>query len=206
MIRLYTAATPNGRKVSIALEELGLDYTVEHVRLAEGEQLRPGFLAINPNHKVPALDDEGQVVWESGAILLHLGERHDGDGRILPKDRVKRMEAIQYAFFQTGGVGPNLGRLGAALRKEGDKNAEMIEIFQGEIDRLCGVIDRILENGDREYLTGEYTIGDIMHFPWLRLAQSIGAPWITSRPRLVDWLDRIAARPAVRRGMDVPAG
>ena len=204
MIRLYTAETPNGRKVSIALEELGLDYEVEHVRLTNEEQFRPEFLAINPNHKIPALDDDGQVIWESGAILLHLGEKYDGDGRILPKDPTKRMEAIQYAFFQTGGVGPNLGRLGGALRKEGEKNEEMIEIFQAEMDRLCGVIDRILEEGDRDYLTGEYTIGDIMHFPWLRLAQNIGAPWVTSRPRLDAWLDRIAARPAVERGMAVP--
>ena len=204
MITLYTAATPNGRKISIGLEELGLDYEVEYVKLQEQQQLRDEFLAINPNHKIPAIIDEGQRIWESGAILLHLGEKYDGDGRILPKDSAKRMEAIQYAFFQTGGVGPNLGRLGAALRKEGEKNAEMIEIFGGEMDRLCGVIERILENGDRDYLTGEYTIGDIMHFPWLRIAQSIEAPWIVERPRVVAWLDRIAKRPAVERGMAVP--
>jgi hypothetical protein len=102
------------------------------------------------------------------------------------------------------GVGPNLGRLGAALRKEGEKNPEMLEIFGGEMNRLCGVIDRILENGKREYLTGDYSIGDIMHFPWLRIAQSIGANWVVSRPRVVDWLDRIAARPAVERGMAIP--
>ena len=205
MIRLYTAATPNGRKVSIALEELGLDYQVEHVRLANEEQFRPEFLAINPNHKIPALEDDGQVVWESGAILLYLAEKYDGDGRILPKDPAKRIEAIQYAFFQSGGVGPNLGRLGAALRKEGEKNQEMIDIFGGEMDRLCGVIDRILADGEREYLAGEYSIGDIMHFPWLRIAQNIGADWLVSRPRLVAWLDRIAARPPVERGMAVPA-
>ncbi len=204
MITLYTAATPNGRKVSIGLEELGLEYRVEHVKLQEEQQFRDRFLAINPNHKIPALIDDGQKIWESGAILLHLGEKYDGDGRILPKDPVRRMEAIQYAFFQTGGVGPNLGRLGAALRKEGEKNAEMIEIFGGEMNRLCGVLERILENGDRDYLTGEYTLGDIMHFPWLRIAQSIGAEFVTSRSRVVDWLERIAARPAVERGMAVP--
>ena len=203
MIKLYTAATPNGRKISIALEELGLDYDVEWVNLQEEQQLEPSFLAINPNHKIPAIEDDGQAIWESGAILLHLGENHDPEGRILPKDKIKRMEAIQYAFFQTGGVGPNLGRFGAALRKEGEKNQEMIEIFGNEMNRLCGVIDVILErNGD--YLGGEYTIGDIMHFPWLRIAQNIGADWITNRKRVADWLDRIAARPAVERGMAVP--
>jgi len=203
VITLYTSTTPNGRKASIALEELGLDYEVERVDLQSEEQLRPEFLAINPNHKIPAIVDDGQAIWESGAILLHLAEKYDGDGRILPKDARKRMEAIQYAFFQTGGVGPNLGRLGAALRKQGDKNQEMIEIFGGEMDRLIGVLDRILGDG-RDYLVGEYTIGDIMHFPWLRLAQAIGVPWIVERPRVVAWLDRIAARPAVERGMAVP--
>ena len=204
MIKLFTAQTPNGRKISIALEELGLDYDVQRVNTQEGEQFTDEFLAINPNHKIPAITDGDQTIWESGAILLHLGENHDPEGRILPKDKAKRMEAIQYAFFQTGGVGPNLGRFGAALRKEGEKNQEMIEIFGGEMDRLCGVIDRILENGDRDYLAGEYTIGDIMHFPWLRIAQNIGADWITNRKRVADWLDRIAARPAVERGMAIP--
>lgn len=204
MIKLYTWTTPNGRKISIALEELGVEYDVIPINTGEREQFTDEFLAINPNHKIPAIDDSGLKVWESGAILLHLGEQHDPDGRILPKDVAKRMEAIQYAFFQTGGVGPNLGRFGAALRKEGEKNQEMIEIFGGEMDRLCGVLDRVLGNGNRDYLCGDYSIGDIMHFPWLRIAQNIGADWITNRPRLVDWLDRIAARPAVERGMAVP--
>ena len=204
MIKLHTWTTPNGRKISIALEELGLEYAVHPVNLGERAQFDASFLALNPNHKIPVLEDGQQVVWESGAILLHLGERHDREGRILPKDPIKRMEAIQYAFFQTGGVGPNLGRFGAALRKEGEKNQEMIEIFGGEMDRLCGVLDRILENGNRDYLAGDYTIGDIMHFPWLRIAQKIGADWIKSRPRVSDWLDRIAARPAVERGMAIP--
>ena len=204
MIKLYTWTTPNGRKASIALEELGLEYEVHPIDIGADVQKGDAFLAINPNHKIPAIDDGGQTIWESGAILLHLGERYDGDGRILPKDPVKRMEAVQYAFFQAGGVGPNLGRLGAALRKEGEKNQEMIEIFGGEMDRLCGVIDRILADGDRAYLAGDYSIGDIMHFPWLRVAQNIGAAWITGRPRVAGWLDRIAARPAVERGMAVP--
>jgi GST-like protein len=204
MIRLHTAQTPNGRKVSIALEELGLAYETHRVRLDQEEQMKPEFLALTPNHKIPVIEDDGQVIWESGAILLHLGEKHDPEGRILPNDTKKRMEAIQYAFFQTGGVGPNLGRLGQALRKEGEKNQEMIAIFSGELTRLLGVLDRILAD-DREYLAGPYSIGDIMHFPWLKVVQNLRSPVLLELPRIVAWLDRIAARPAVERGMAVPS-
>ncbi|NRA10212.1 MAG: glutathione S-transferase family protein [Myxococcales bacterium] len=203
MIRLHTARTPNGRKISIALEELGLAYEVAAVDLQAEEQFEEGFLALNPNHKIPVLDDDGLVIWESGAILLHLGERHDPESRILPSDPALRMAAIQYAFFQTGGVGPNLGRLGAVLRKQGEKNAEMLEIFGGEMARLMGVLDRILSDG-RAYLAGPYSIGDIMHYPWLAIAKNLGAPWITEQARVLAWLDRIAERPAVQRGMAVP--
>jgi glutathione S-transferase len=203
MIRLYTAATPNGRKISIALEELGLDYEVRHVDLGTDEQKQDWFLALNPNHKIPVLEDDDLVVWESGAILLHLGEQHDPEGRILPKQPRTRLAAIQYAFFQTGGIGPNLGRLGAALRKEGEKNAEMIEIFRSEVARLIGVLDRVLDDG-RAYLAGPYSIGDIMHCPWLKLLLDFGAKEMTERRRVVAWLERIAARPAVARGMKIP--
>ena len=200
---LYTAGTPNGSKISIALEELGLDYEVNWVHLDKEEQMTDAFLAMNPNHKIPVLEDEGQTIWESGAILLHLGENHDPDGLILPNNPRLRMEAIQYAFFQTGGVGPNLGRLGAALRKEGEKNVEMIQIFSGEVIRLLGVIDRILEDG-RDYLVGPYSIGDIMHFPWLQIMKNLGSKELLALPRVCAWLERIEARPAVARGMKVP--
>ncbi|MCP5057177.1 MAG: glutathione S-transferase family protein [bacterium] len=203
MLTLYTAETPNGRKASIALEELGLDYETRHVQLSEDEQKQDWFLAKNPNHKIPVLEDDGQVIWESGAILLHLAEKYDGDGRILSKDSAQRMEAIQYAFFQTGGVGPNLGRLGAALRKEGEKNQEMIDIFDGEFRRLIGVLANILSDG-REYLARDYSIGDIMHYPWLAIPLQMNMPHITDHPTVVTWLERIAARPAVQRGMAVP--
>jgi GST-like protein len=204
VIRLHTAATPNGRKISIALEELGLDYAVRRVDLAAEEQLKPEFLALNPNHKIPVLEDGDRVIWESGAILLHLGEERDPEGRILPKDPRTRMQAIQYAFFQTGGIGPNLGRLGQALRKEGEKNAEMIAIFAGEAKRLIGVLDRILADG-RDYLAGPYTIGDIMHYPWLKIMLDLKAPELLERERVAAWLGRIGDRPAVQRGMAVPA-
>ncbi len=204
MIRLHTSTTPNGRKASIALEELGLRYEVRRVNLEAEEQLRAEFLALNPNHKIPVLEDDDLVVWESGAILLHLGERHDPEGRILPKDARQRLAAIQYAFFQTGGVGPNLGRLGAALRKPGEKNLEMIEIFRGEVARLLGVLERILADG-RPFLAGPYSIGDIMHYPWLKILLDLGAKEITEQKRVVAWLERIGARPAVALGMAVPS-
>lgn len=204
MLRLHTWTTPNGRKISIALEELGLPYELRLVDLGANEQMKPDFLALNPNHKIPVLEDDGLVIWESGAILLHLGERHDPKGLILPKDARKRSEAIQLAFFQTGGVGPNLGRLGAALRKEGEKNAEMIQIFSAEMARLYGVLDRILADG-REYLAGDYSIGDIMHYPWLSFPLALEMPELMKLPQLVAWLERIAARPAVVKGMAVPS-
>ena len=161
----------------------------------------PKFLALCPNHKIPVLDDDGQVIWESGAILLHLAEKH---GKLLPADPAGRMEAIQYAFFQTGGIGPNLGRLAAQVRRpEGERNQEMVEIFSGEVNRLLGVLDRILADG-RPYLAGEYSIGDIMHYGWLGLMLGLKAPPLMALPRLVGWLERIGERPAVQRGMKIP--
>jgi len=201
MIRLYTAATPNGRKVSIALEELGLDYEVVKVDLQAGDQLKPEFLAMNPNHKIPVLDDDGQIIWESGAILLHLAEKY---GALLPKDSKARIEAIQYAFFQTGGIGPNLGRFAAAVRKpEGERNAEMIETFSEEVKRLLGVTNTILSDG-RPFLAGEYSIADIMHFGWLSPLYGLKAPQIMAQPHVVAWMERMNARPAVIRGLVVP--
>ena len=203
MIKLYTAATPNGRKVSIALEEIGVPYDAILVDLGSGELRGDEFLKRNPNHKIPILEDEGRIIWESGAILLYLGEKWDPEHRILPRAEDRRWEAIQYAFFQTGGVGPNLGRLAEQLqRPEAERNDEMVQIFSGEIDRLMGVLDRILSDG-REYLAVDYSIADIMHYPWLQPALALGAPQMTSRPRVVDWMDRIAERPAVRTGLEV---
>ena len=200
-IKLYTAMAPNGRKASIALEELGLPYEVIRLDLAAGEQMEESFLSLNPNHKIPVLDDEGQIIWESGAILLHLAEKY---GVLLPKDPRARMEAIQYAFFQTGGIGPNLGRLGGELRKpEEERNQGMMEIFSAEVDRLFGVLDRILADG-RPFLAGEYSIGDIMHFGWLGMALELKLPLLMKHDLVVAWLERIASRPAVQRGMQVP--
>ena len=204
MIRLHTWTTPNGRKVAIALEELGLPYEVVPVDLGRGAQLAPGFLALNPNHKIPVLEDDGLVIWETGAILLHLGEKY-GRGKILPSDEKGRMAAIQYAFFQAGGLGPNLGRLGGELRKPAEeRNAKMVDVLGAEVKRLLGVTDRILSDG-RQHLAGDYSIADIMHYPWLQAMLAMKAPMLTELPRVVSWLERIGGRPAVQRGMKVPA-
>ena len=202
MIRLHTAATPNGRKVSIALEEIGLDYEVRVWKLAEDEQKSDEFLAMNPNHKIPVLEDDGLVIWESGAILLHLAEKY---GKLLPSDPAGRVEAIQYAFFQTVGIGPNLGRLASQLRRPAEeRNDEMVEIFTGEVSRLIGVLERILADG-RPFLAGGYSIADIMHFGWMSPMLGLKAPLLMERPSVVAWLERIAERPAVQKGMAVPA-
>ena len=200
-IRLYTAKAPNGRKVSIALEELELSYEVIALDLASDEQKQESFLTLNPNNKIPVLEDDGQVIWESGAILLHLAEKYGG---LLPQDPRRRMEAIQYAFFQTGGIGPNLGRLGGELRKpESERNNAMVAIFGTEVSRLFGVLDRILSDG-RLFLAHEYSIGDIMHYGWLGMALELKLPLLMSHGRVVEWLERIGERPAVIRGMQVP--
>ncbi len=200
MIQLYTAQTPTGRKISIALEELEVPYEVHRIDLS-GDQFKPEFLALTPNHKIPVIDDDGVVIWESGAILLHLAEKH---GKLLPSDPRGRIETIQYAFFQTGGIGPNLGRLGAQVRRpEGERNREMIQIFSEEVGRLIGVLDRILADG-RPYLAGDYSIGDIMHYPWMHPVLGLKAPMLMERKAVVEWMERIGERPAVQRGMTIP--
>ena len=201
MIRLHTASTPNGEKAKIALEELGLDYEQRIVRLAEGEQLGEEFLALNPNHKIPVLEDDGLVVWESGAILLHLAEKYGG---LLPIDPEGRIHAIQYAFFQAGRIGPALGRLGTEMRKpEAERSADVVRVFSQEVGRLCGVLERILSDG-RDYLAGEYSIGDISHYPWMARLLQRESPLLMDRERTVAWARRIGERPAVQRGMQIP--
>ncbi len=154
-----------------------------------------------PNHKVPVIDDDGLVIWESGAILLYLAEKY---GKLLPADPADRIHAIQYAFFQTGGIGPNLGRLASQMRRpEAEQNAEMLQIFTDEVTRLLGVLDRILSDG-RPFLAGEYSIADIMHHGWLGLMLNMKIPLLMSQTRVVAWVERIAERPAVQRGMAVP--
>jgi GST-like protein len=201
MIKLYTAATPNGRKVSIALEELGLEYETVRVNLVEEEQFKPEFLAMNPSRKIPVIEDDGEIIWESGAIIMYLDAKHGG---LLPTDARERSQALQYTFFQAAHVGPNLGRLGSQFNRDpAEQNKEMIEIFLTECIRVFGVLDTVLADG-RDYLAGPYSIADIMTYPWLKAARDAQETFFADFGKLSAWMERVAARPAVQRGMAVP--
>lgn len=204
MIKLYTAPTPNGRKVSIALEELELPYEVIRLKLDEQETHTAPFKARNPNAKIPVIDDDGQVIWESGAILYHLATRPGSGDRLLPGDAAGRSEVMTCMFFQAAHVGPNLGRLGEQFFKpEAERNAEMTDLFLNESLRVFGVLDTMLGDG-RENLAGAYSIADIMVYPWLFSAREAASGFFDSLDNLRAWMDRTAARPAVVRGMAVP--
>lgn len=195
-MKLHTAPTPNGRKPLIALAELDAPYELRWVDLRAGEQKSPEFLALNPNRKIPVLEDDGLVIWESGAILLYLAEKF---GKLLPKSPKGRWEAIQHTFFQVGGIGPNAGRLlGEFRKKPEERSAAVIDAARPEVARLLGVADTVLADG-REYLAGEYSIADIMHYAWTRAVLDANVEGVPTPARLVAWLDRIAARAAVQR-------
>ena len=201
MIDLYTAPTPNGRKVSIALEEMGLDYTVHPVDLAAGQQKTAEFLAINPNGRIPAIIDRDAgdfAVFESGAILVWLAER---SGRFLPREARPRSVALQWLFFQVGGIGPMQGQANVFYRYSEEKIPYAIQRYQREVRRLFEVYDRRL--GEEEFLTGDYSIADMATWPWVVSYEWSGVS-IDGLDNLQRWLELIAARPAVRRGMDVP--
>jgi GST-like protein len=205
VIELYTWTTPNGYKVSIALEELGLPYEVHPVRIGAGEQFKPEFLAISPNNKIPAIVDtqgpEGRplAVFESGAILIYLAEKA---GRLIPKSPEGRMVAIEWLMFQMASIGPMLGQAGHFRSYAPEKLPYAIDRYTNEARRLYGVLDRRL--GAVEYLAGEYSIADIAAYPWLRFPDRQGVE-IGEYPHLARWRDAIAARPAVVRGLAVPA-
>jgi GST-like protein len=201
MIHLYTAATPNGRKISIALEEMGLPYEVRHLRLGEQEQKRPEYLAINPNGRIPAIvdeDEDGFAVFESGAILLYLAEK---TGRFLPPDRRGRSVAVQWLMFQMGGVGPMQGQAHVFVRYAPEPIPYAIDRYQNEVRRLYEVLDRRL--GDTAFLAGDYGIADMATWPWVASHDWAGVP-LDGLEHLQRWYDEVGARPAVRRGMDVP--
>ena len=199
MIELYTATTPNGRKVSIALEEMGLAYEVHALKLREQEQKRPEFLAINPNGRVPAIVDDGFAVFESGAILVYLAEK---TGQLMPADPKGRSLVMQWLMFQMGGVGPMQGQAHVFVRYFADKLPAVISRYQNETRRLYGVLDGRL--ADNEFLAGDYSIADIAVYPWVGQHEWAGVD-IAPLPHLKRWYDQIGARPAVQRGMDVPA-
>ncbi len=202
MIELYTAPTPNGWKVSIALEELALPYAVRGLSFAKAEQKDDWFLAINPNGRIPAIVDRDNgdfPVFESGAILLYLAEK---TGKLIPSDNKGRSVVTQWLMFQMGGVGPMMGQANVFFRYAPDKIPYAIERYQRETHRLFTVLERRL--GEVEYLGGDYTIADIATWPWVHGHEWAGVS-VDGLPNLQRWLAAVGARPAVQRGKAVPA-
>ena len=199
MIDLYTAATPNGWKVSIALEELGLPYDLHVIDLASGEQKQPAFTAINPNGRIPAIvdRDEGDfAVFESGAILLYLAEK---TGRLMPADAKGRSRVVQWLMFQMGGVGPMMGQANVFTRYFPEQLPTVIDRYRRESRRLFDVLDGHL--ADNEWLAGDYSIADIAN--WVHTHEWPGVP-VDGLPNLQRWMAAIAARPAVQKGIVAP--
>ena len=203
MIQLYTWGTPNGKKVSIMLEEVELPYEVHPIDLAKGDQLKPEYLAINPNNKIPAvIDTEGPggkpfKLFESGAILLYLAEK---TGKFLPQEMAKRYEVIQWLMFQMGGVGPMFGQANYFYRLE-EKVPFAIERYYKEAIRLYNVLEQALAQND--YLAGEYSIADIATYPWVGRHDGHNVK-LEEFPNVKRWFDAISQRPAVKRGMEIP--
>lgn len=201
MIDLYTAATPNGHKVSIALEELGLPYQVHALRFDKQEQKTPAFLKINPNGRIPAIVDRDNgdfAVFESGAILLYLAERA---GQLLPADAKGRSQVVQWLMFQMGGVGPMQGQANVFFRYFPEKLQGAIDRYQHETRRLYEVLDTRL--GEAEYLAGDYSIADIATYPWVRIHEWAGVS-VDGLEHLQRWMNALNERPAVQRGLSVP--
>jgi GST-like protein len=205
MIELYTWGTPNGRKVSVMLEECALPYNVHRIDIGKGDQFAPAYLAINPNGKIPSIVDpdgpDGQPIamMESGAILVYLAGK---TGRFLPASPRGKYVALQWLMFQMGHVGPMYGQVHHFLRAAKVEVPYAIERYVKEKDRLYGVLDRRL--GEAPFLAGdEYTIADIATFPWVARHE-----WhktdLATFPNVKRWFDAIGARPAVQRGMAVP--
>ena len=201
MIDLYTSPTPNGYKVSITLEELGLPYEVHPIDLSSGAQKEPWFTAINPNGRIPAIvdrDNGGFAVFESGAIMLYLAEQA---GALIPPDREGRSRVIQWLMFQMGGLGPMMGQANVFTRYFPEHLPSAIERYRRESRRLLEVLD--VQLADNEYLAGDYSIADIANFCWARVHEWPGVA-IDGLDHLKRWMDAIAARPAVQRGLAVP--
>ncbi|NMG66468.1 glutathione S-transferase family protein [Azoarcus indigens] len=205
MITLYTWSTPNGYKVSIALEELGLPYEVRPINITRDEQFAPEFLAINPNNKIPAIvDSDGPggrpiTLMESGAILIYLAEK---SGRLLPQDARERYEVLQWLMFQMGGIGPMLGQAHHFLRFAPERLPYPMERYGKEARRLYSVLESRLAN--RDWLAGSsYSIADIATFPWIGRHEWQGIS-LEDYPAVNRWFQAIAARPAVERGRKVP--
>jgi GST-like protein len=201
VIDLYTWSTPNGRKVSIALEELGLPYTVHEIDITKDEQFAPEFLKISPNNKIPAIVDRdtGISLMESGAILLYLATR---TGRLMPRGEAGHWQAVEWLMWQMGGFGPMLGQAHHFLHFNRGKAPYAEDRYGTEAQRLYGVLDRRL--ADHDYIAGEYSVADIAAWPWASRFEWQGVD-LARFPNVRAWYERIAARPAVQKGYDVPA-
>ncbi|MGD9844763.1 MAG: glutathione S-transferase family protein [Variibacter sp.] len=200
MIDLYTWTTPNGRKVSIALEELGLPYTAHAIDISKDEQFAPDFLKISPNNRIPAIVDRDNnfSLMESGAILLYLAEKA---GKLLPTDLQKRYRVIEWLMWQMGGVGPMLGQVHHFVKYNPGKAPYAEERYLKEAKRLYGVLDKQLAT--REFVAGDYSVADIAIWPWISRFE-----WQTMDlnqfPNVKRWYTAIASRPAVQKGYQVP--
>ncbi|GAB4821530.1 hypothetical protein N2152v2_008576 [Parachlorella kessleri] len=206
-VTLYTAGTPNGWKASVALEELGIQYSVRPIELGKNQQKEDWFLKINPNGRIPAIVDHEAgdlAVWESGAVLLYLAEQKDPERRLLPTDTAKRIEVLSWLFWQVGGLGPMQGQADWWVLFAPDTDEFAIERYRNETKRLFGVMDSRLEG--REWLAADqFTIADIACFTWVVFHDILAVPLAKDYPNLRAWVDRIKARDAVRRGLNVPA-
>ena len=200
MIDLYTWTTPNGRKVSILLEELGVDYKVFPINIAQGEQHAPDFLAISPNNRIPAIvdHDNGLSLMETGAIMLYLAEKYD---RFMPTNPRAKATAIEWLMWQMGGLGPMLGQVHHFVHYNPDKSDYASERYSAEAHRLYGVLDRRLEG--RDYIVDDYSIVDMACWPWISRYE-----WqkidLAQYPNVRAWYKRILQREAVQRGYHVP--
>ena len=200
MIDLYSASTPNGFKVSIALEEMGQKYKVIVVDFEKKEQSTSEFLAISPNGRIPAIHDRESnlTVFESGAILIYLAEK---TGLYLPKASVSRTRVLEWLMFQMANVGPMMGQAGVFSRYFEPKLDDAIARYHNETRRIYGVLDKRLAS--EEYLAGEYSIADMATYPWLCFADWCGVP-CNDFKNLIRWMDKVSIRPAVKRGMNIP--
>lgn len=208
MIDFYTWTTPNGRKVSIMLEEAGLPYEVHLVDIGKDEQFAPSFLKVSPNNRIPAIvdgdADAGPVsVFESGAILVYLAEK---TGKFLAPKGEQRAKTLEWLMWQMGGVGPMLGQANHFINTAPEKIPYAIDRYIGESARLIKVLDKRL--GEAAYMGGDYSIADMATYPWISIAFDLIAQ---AKPDVVGeganvkrWLDAVGTRPAVQRGMDVP--
>ncbi len=200
MIDLYTFTTPNGRKASIMLEEVGLPYAVHKIDISKGDQFTPEFVAINPNSKIPAIVDteSGISVFESGAILIYLAEK---TGKFLPTETKARYQVLEWLMFQMGGVGPMFGQLNHFKRFAPEQIPYAIERYTKETLRLYGVLNQQLIN--HEFIAGDYSIADIATYPWVAIYEFQGLT-LDEYPHLKRWVELIKQRPAVLQGMNVP--